>query len=369
MLRLGLLFSPIMALILFRYPAISMDPLPALSQVDSAEISAPGNVISRLDYQLLWNQEGKQKIFKSSRILALPEEAADRKIYVPFAGQGYFLFQRMGKEIEHRSSTGELFWQRESSAYPVSSPDGDILLLITGDSNRVDVMDRNGILVESSVLSGSLLVDYSFSRPGKEKSGASALVLFSDGRFYLLGAAGKLLFSGSVSEEPIFARSAALSADGTSLAFHYDQNGKDRVQVLQLELTEEGNSVNRSFDIELKSNHPYTISMLVQDDLALLGPPGETIAIHSGDIVLDRIYEASQDPSLHKAMAWMDGAVLMQEQRRMLILDQEGRLLGTFSMPELYSAGRLLPANKGQALYHNLSGQMRLFQLEPASVE
>ncbi|MBI39052.1 MAG: hypothetical protein CMF59_05595 [Leptospiraceae bacterium] len=368
MLRLGLLFFPVMALILFRYPAVSMDAQPALAQVQSAEIESPGK-LSAQKVQLLWSDEGKRRIYQSGRILDLPEAATDRKIFVPYAGQGFFLFERMGKEIEHRSSTGELFWQRESSAYPVSSPDGDILLLITGDSNRVDVMDRNGILVEGSVLSGSLLVDYSFASPGHSDRGASALVLFSDGRYFLLGPGGKMLYRGQVSDQPLFARSAALSADGKSIAFHYDQSGKDRLQVAKIQASEEGVSVEESYNIELKTNHPYTISMLVQEEVALLGPPGETIAVNGGEIILDRVYEAAQDPGLHKAMAWMDGVFLLQEQRRMLILSGEAQLLGSFAMGALYSPGRLLHLQKGQAFYHNLSGQLRLFQLVSGSVE
>ncbi|HBS05697.1 MAG TPA: hypothetical protein DEA96_12075, partial [Leptospiraceae bacterium] len=290
MIRLGLVFFPIMALILFRYPSVSIDGQPALAHVNSAEIESPGQ-LGREKVQLLWQSEGKRRIYNSGRILDLPGAADDRKIYVPHAGQGYFLFQRMGKEIEHRSSSGELFWQRESSAYPVSSPDGDILLLITGDSNRVDVMDRNGILVEGSTLSGSLLVDYSFSSPAHSEQGASAVILFSDGRYFVLGKAGKLLCKGLVTEKPMFARSVAISADGKTLAFHYDQSGTDHVQVARLIASEEGFAVEESYDIELKSNHPYTISMLVQDDIALLGPPGETIVVNSGKVILDRVYE------------------------------------------------------------------------------
>ena len=371
MLRLGLLLSPVIALVLFRYPAVSMEPLPALAHLESSSLAEPGSVTAKMTVQILHREEGKRKIYRNGRLYDLPEEAKERKVFVPDRAQGYLLFERMGKEIEHRSHSGELFWQRESSAYPVASPDGDIILLITGDSNRVDVMDRNGILVEGSALSGSLLVDYSFAVPEERaETGASALVVFSDGHYYLLGPGGKLLYRDVFSKKPVFARSAGISPDGKTFAIHFDQDGKDHVQLFELDASEDGYSVSRSFDSELGNVHPYTVAMAVQGETVVLAPPGETISIRNGSVELDRLYEAGENPSLHKAMGSLGQVFLIQEKNRVLIIDDRGQLLGSFAMSALFSAGRFLP-HGDRLLYHNLNAQFRLFQLtsESGSVE
>ncbi|MCB1139717.1 MAG: hypothetical protein KDK23_13215 [Leptospiraceae bacterium] len=368
MLRLGLLISPIIGLILFRYPSVDIPPLPEVAHIESGSVENPGPLSQKTGLQLLWKDSGERTVYRAGRIHKLPEEAADNKLFVPSHANGYLVFERMGKEIQHRSPSGELYWKRESSAYPASSPDGSIILMITGDANRVDVMDQNGIVDRGSILSGSLLVDYSFSRPG-EKALIRSVVLFSDGKYYLLGENGRLLFHSRLDAKS-FARSVALSGDGTSFALHFEKDGTDHLEVFGVSKSDDSIKVDSLFDTELKKNHPYTIPMAIEARTVVLGSPGETIVLKDGETSVDREYEPYADRGIHRAMAFSPSGALVQEKGTVLILGTEGELLGQFPM-DLYNPGRFLTdlSNSNQLIYHNQQGRLELFQLGSGSVE
>ncbi|MCB1169652.1 MAG: hypothetical protein KDK25_04930 [Leptospiraceae bacterium] len=368
MLRLGLLISPLVGLILFRYPSVDIPPMPEIAHLESGSLENAGPLSRKTGLQLLWKDAGDRTIYRAGKIHKLPEEAAGNKLFVPSHANGYLVFERMGKEIQHRSPSGELYWKRESSAYPASSPDGSIILMITGDANRVDVMDQNGIIMKDSALSGSLLVDYAFSRPGA-KALIRAIVLFSDGKYYLLGENGRLLFHSRL-EGKAFARSVALSGDGKTLALHFERNGTDHLEVFEVSKSDDGIQVDSMFDTELKKNHPYTIPMAVEGSTVVLGSPGETIVLRDGDLILDREYEPYADRGIHRAMEFSPSGALIQEKGAVLILNKEGELLGQFPMDQ-YNPGRFLAdlSNADQLIYHNQKGRLELFQLGSASVE
>lgn len=368
MFRLGLVLAPLFGLLLFRFPSVSIEPLPGLSHNWSFELDREENSGSSHELQLLWKEGAERFIYRAGSYFSLPDEVSDQRLFVPHGGKGYFVFQRMGKEIQHRSPSGELYWKRESSAYPVSSPDGSIVLLITGDSNRVDVMDRNGIVLKESELNGSLLVDYSFSH--SVASGARAAVLFSDGRYYILGENGKLLLSSRISEKPVFARSLALSENGNALALHFEQEGKDHLALYALRQEDSGMEMNRRFDLELESNYPYTVPMNVHEDTILFAPPGLSMSVNDGEILLRRSFESGN--GLHRALYFGPKGGLMQEENRMLILNEKGELLGLFGLSELLSPARLMrtpgPDMDGGVIFHSIRGEVKGFQFH-SSVE
>ena len=359
MLRIGLILTPLIALILFRYPAESIESMPRLELLESSSVEYPGPAVKDLHLQLLHKEEGVRKIYQSGREFSIPESLKEWSLSVPYEGQGYFAYQTIGSEIEHRSSSGELFWRRDSSSYPISNPSGTLILLITGDSNRVDVMDRNGILVKGASLSGSLLVDYAFSNPEPDQEGpaAAAIVLFSDGRYYLIDAAGKKLASDSISDDPVFARSVGLSIDGRSFAIHYEQDRKDYLAAYEWK----DGAVNLLYRFKLEKNYPYTLPLDCEDGRILFAPPGESLAVDDGDLTLHKKYDPPGD-SLYRAQAFVPSGALMQQQNQILVLDREGRYLGHFTMPEASTPGRFLPFEGRKVLFQNLGGAFRLFR-------
>lgn len=195
---------------------------------------------------------------------------------VPFLGKGYFHYQKTGKQIKFYSQTNELLWFKPYYSYPASDSTGSSLLLLTGDSNRVDIIDQNGTKAPVASISGNFMVHYFFDHSGKNK-----VVAFSNGQIvYIHDNQYKHIIQIKSDKQMLFVKSCTLSADGRLLAVHYLDHDKDKISVYSVTKTEEDPqtvSSNKLDEFDLPTVYPHLLHMSINDGGVLIAAPDQTL--------------------------------------------------------------------------------------------
>lgn len=232
MIRIFFLMSLVSGALFYRYPAVGYDAPPDIS-VQCTDF------LSSADYQTLRDEDGPVFFDRGKRV---PLDS-NRLYYVPPEGNGYFEYQKIGKEIAYYAHPDELYWKRESASYPVSDSRGKWILLMSGDLTAVRLMDHNGNAAPGLPLSGVLMTDYAFSdtyeientASSSPSVGAEAAVLFSSGPVYIVRFEPKFsVFTLSIPDaERSFAKSVAI--DGDRIAIHLQQDDQDFIREYRLD--------------------------------------------------------------------------------------------------------------------------------------
>lgn len=251
MIRLFLILSLVFGLVLYRYPAMSY--------------TAPNNIDihcssfeSENQYQTLLQENDKKPTFWSR---GQKSELSQGSLYfAPPLGQGYFEYQKIGKEIAYYAKPEELFWRRQSASYPVTDLEGRWILLLSGDLTSVRLMDRNGNAASIAPLQGILLTDYSFSTLLSDQTIQHwAAVIFSTGPLYLIRFEPNFQVYKLVlpKVEHFFAKSIAMLGD--KVAVHLQQNDVDYIRIYRF--NQEDESLRQIESVRLPYIVPYRISM------------------------------------------------------------------------------------------------------------
>ncbi len=219
---------------------------------------------------------------------ALGLEKSER-VFAPFHGNGYFRYAKIGRELSFLARNGEELWRKPYKAYPVSDPGGDLVLLLTGDNNRIDVIDPSGNPFGVRSVSGNFMTDLDFA----DRRAAAALV-FSTGAVTVLNeeAQAILRYTHESTDQPLFVKSCALGPDAQVVAIHMLDGDQDRIVVLRLsggvDQPEDYSVLRR---IDLNATYPHLLHFAVSPHGLLLTAPDRTAfyALGSGE---DRSYAA-----------------------------------------------------------------------------
>ncbi len=221
---------------------------------------------------LLLQQDTQEVLFTPSG-----EEpvASGQLLFVPFLGDGYFAYRKIGTNISYHTLQGEELWKREQESYPVSDSYGKLVLLVSGDNSRVDLIDYNGVSVGAKTISGNFLTDYCFAARNSIGS-----LLFSDGAWYILQEGGKLVAKyrdeegGEEREGDVpFFKSCALGPDGHFLALHALIGGRDTI--LLFSVSEQG--IEKLREVTLPAVYPHLLHMAVNRLGVLVAAPDRTL--------------------------------------------------------------------------------------------
>ena len=211
------------------------------------------------------------------------------RVFAPFHGNGFFRYAKIGRELSFLARNGEELWRKPYKAYPVSDPGGDLVLLLTGDNNRIDVIDPSGNPFGVRSVSGNFMTDLDFA--GRR---AAAALVFSTGAVTVLNeeAQAILRYTHESADQPLFVKSCALGPDARVVAIHMLDGDQDRIVVLRLNGdagTPEDYSVLRRID--LNATYPHLLHFAVSPHGLLLTAPDRTAfyALGSGE---DRNYAA-----------------------------------------------------------------------------
>ena len=269
MIRIFLFLSAVFGVVLYRFPAKSYSPPPALS-VGCTDL------LSQDRFQTLHYEKESPVLYSAARRTVLE---SDRLYFVPAEGKGFFEYQKIGKEIAYFVSPDEAYWRRETGSYPVSDSQGRWLLLQSGDLTAVRLMDHNGNIAAGEPLSGLLLTDYVFdenrmaaAEPANsesetaDRSGSdslSAALLFASGPVYVIRFEPqfRLMKLSIPKAKNYFAKSIALSRD--RVAIHLQEGNNDFIRIYSLVGEDEAQASSTESKVWLKEIESVPLSQLV----------------------------------------------------------------------------------------------------------
>ncbi|EHQ05370.1 hypothetical protein [Leptonema illini] len=279
MIRIFFLLSLVSGALFYRYPAVGYDAPPDISVQCS-------DFFSSADYQTLRDEDGPVFYDRGKRVPLDP----DRLYFVPPEGNGYFEYQKIGKEIAYYAHPDELYWKRESASYPVSDPRGKWILLLSGDLTAVRLMDHNGNAAPGLPLSGVLMTDYAFSdaehsdesKNSAQTAGSTAAVLFSSGPVYIVRFEPDFrIFTLTIpGAERSFAKSVAVGGD--RIAIHLQQDDQDFIREYRLD--EEKERLKEIESVRLPLVVPHRMPMALTESGVLFATGRFAGQIEDGEI-------------------------------------------------------------------------------------
>lgn len=221
--------------------------------------------------------------------------AKGTRVFAPFLGNGFFQYAKIGRELSFRARNGEELWRKPYKAYPVSDPGGDLVLLLTGDNNRIDVIDPSGNPFGVRSVSGNFMTDLDFAN----RRAAAALV-FSTGAVTVLNEEARAIleYEHASPDQPLFLKSCALGPDARVVAIHMLAGDQDRIVVLGLEGDAGAGEAHRPEKysvlrtIDLNATYPHLLHFAVNRHGLLLTAPNRTeyFALASGE---DRVFRGA----------------------------------------------------------------------------
>lgn len=328
-----LVFTPVF----FRLPAKTIEAPRTFSFVYQYNLDkdegTPGEMPAWNGVILPYTAFEGERTFKSP-IKSRRLDASDLA-FAPFLGQGYFRYQKVGKEIQFYAAGGELLWRKPFQSYPVADHTGKLVLLLTGDNNRVEVLDWNGNPVGVKSVAGNFMTDVNFAARA-----AAACVVFGGGEIYLIDGEGNLKFSYNLplTKRPRFVKSCAVMPDGQGMAVHALDGAEDALFVF---LAKNGKAVGDWAAI-LPEIIPQSVHMGVNEHGVLLAGRRSTTFYRAGAPIWKR--EIPDQGGYRPVYADRDWFAVGTD-RSVLVLDSRGRPLA--SVPVLGSASfRILPSSR-----------------------
>ncbi len=253
--------------------------------------------------------------------------AAGEIFSVPFLGDGYFRYFKVGKEVTFHDRRGELLWKKKYHSYPVTDHRGKLILLLTGDGNRVDIMDENGNLVGAKTVSGNFLTDFDFA-----SRAVGAALSFAGGEAYVINASGAIAYKyrRESKGKPLFFKSIALGPDGSTAAVHILTHKGDRIVVLGK--PEEGSKARVLHEIALKGVYPHLLHMAVgpKGVLLLAAPDFTAFYDDDGDLVWKNVV-GKPASTLYRPAYADQGFFVYGQGRRAVLVDDEGRAMAVLN--------------------------------------
>lgn len=274
----------------------------------------------------------------------IPLEKSDR-IFAPFHGNGYFRYAKIGRELSFLGRNGEELWRKPYKAYPVSDAQGKLVLLLTGDNNRIDIIDPSGNPYGVRSVVGNFMTDLDFAA----RRSAAALV-FSTGALTVLNEKGEaiLSYNHESREQPLFIKSCAIGPDGRVVAIHMLAGDHDRILVLEIDSdTESPEDYTVLREIDLKATYPHLLHFALNRYGLLLAAPDRTeyFALASGiDARLDGSLEntdtntgsqqqskpSAASPPVYRAVFADRNYFVFGQQDVAVVLDKTGRSMTRF---------------------------------------
>lgn len=131
------------------------------------------------------------------------------------AGQlGYTTYQKIGKQIQFHNNKGQMLWKLSSFSYPLCSPSGKRILLLSTDASSISLYDfeKNCLLPEKFI--DTLILDMDFC-----PTTHSVVLGTSSGKIICFNQEGEQLFlSQSTPSQYNYIKTVSYAEDGTYIA-------------------------------------------------------------------------------------------------------------------------------------------------------
>ncbi len=303
------------------------------------------NLFNFIQYKEREIQKNQKKDQSQTWLLQPADEAiairTDDLVTIPLLGEGYYNYQKTGKEIRYYSKKGEELWRKKYPYYPVSNYYGDLVLLLAGDGSQVYFMNNSGFLLRETGVHGAYLSDYDFAT----KSSYAALA-FSSGEAYVAGIESiAFSYNARGEEKQFFLKSCALSPYANFLALHFVEGETDFIMILKG--GEDGNSeIVRK--IKLPNIYPHLLHIAINSWGALVAAPDRTIFISlDGKEDWDKPLACTKNCPIYRPVHAETNFFLSGSSRFWSLIDKKGQVL--FKAPvsgQIKKGWRFLPTKK-----------------------
>lgn len=82
--------------------------------------------------------------------------------YVSASYKNYVVYQKVGKEINVYGSDGAKLWSMDTFSYPILSPSGNRLFLLSTDCSMISIWDQNRNPLLTNTFMGTMVTDYAW---------------------------------------------------------------------------------------------------------------------------------------------------------------------------------------------------------------
>ncbi len=249
-------------------------------------------------------------------------------VQIPVHAHGYFRYKQAGEQVYFHGLDGEILWQRELHSYPAGHPLGRMLLMITGDGNRVDILDDNGNYATIPSVSGNILNHYSFSELDE-----SACVVFSNAvRWIARGGDYVADYEPEYENKTLYMKSCAASRNGKFFALHYLLGKEDHIAYFNVTYDEDEDtySLSKEFDISPGETYPHILQMAVNSYGLIIAAPDTTLFYDmDGDLIREEKIETS---SIYRPVYAGSNFFVYGKGEQGIVLDQDGGFVTTLSV-------------------------------------
>lgn len=286
--------------------------------------------------------------FLSNKFYSISE---DRLIDYSLTGEGYFEYKKLGDEISYYSGYRELFWKKSFSSYPRPGYYSKLLPLVSGDGNTVFLVDLNGVPTGAKSVDGRFAIDIGYA-----SSVERTIVLFSGGEYFLFSETGEIIIQHQELETDhktsYFAKSTAVSEDGTIYGIHYQLSDKDHIKVMN----DQGKVL---YDLELDKIYPHKIHFSISNKgMMILALPNQFQLIsHKGKIILNQ--ESIKLDNYYNSTFVKSNLFMIGLQDKIIVFNDEGRVVWEKSIPGNMNPYRFLPSEWPNVFYIETSQDIR----------
>jgi len=289
---------------------------------------------------------------------AAPRELkSNSRYFAPFHGRGYFQYEKVGSKIFFNGRDGEQLWEKEFNSYPVSGPSGKLIFLLTGDNNRIELLDWSGNPIGVESISGNFLSDYDFAT----RTVAAALA-FAGGDAYLIDEKGKVRLHHSFAAPgvQIFLKSCAISPDGSLIAVHHLSGNEDRITLLAPPSDEKQKSeVVGTFS--LASVYPHLLHFAVSDHGLLLAAPDRTTFYNrKGEVLFDHKRTST---GVYRPVFADYNYFIYGDTDGLVAMDENGARIATVRVPDPDAPYRIIASKSERQIFVQLKNGVVVYQL------
>jgi hypothetical protein len=272
----------------------------------------------------------------------------DNYFEIPFYGNGFYSYKKIGDKITYYSKDGEVLWKKPSKSYPYSTYNDQLTLLVAGDGNQVLLIDKNGNQSGIEQADGSFLTDIS------QTYNKGIAVLFSGGEVYRLNSTGGLIFKKQEDDSNnfIFYKSASLSPDGAYLGLHYLKNKTDYISLYD----STGKLLNT---YPLDNVYPHKIFFSVGNDGSLLLNLRDVVLVSNPKGNLIHQNQKKKSYEVYQLSSIVNNHFIYQIDNYIYFLNNKGEITKTINLGKDHY--RIIPTNSQNQIF--IESKQSIYQI------
>jgi hypothetical protein len=276
----------------------------------------------------------------------------DSLVDLPFLGEGFYTYKKIGSLVKYFSRDGELLWQKDFHSYPKSNANGEITLLLSGDQNQILLIDRNANPVGEGEIHGRFFVDIQMNDIDDQ-----ILILFSGGEIFKINQLGQVLLKKDLSvEKGIRFLKSGYIGNGYFL-IHLLEDDFDQL----VSFDEKG---DENFRFKLSQIYPYKIFVASLDKNSTAIRLPQKILFIDGKGTQKSSIQIDEDFKIYNPIFSSGNLYYTQVGDSIQAFDRNGKLIRKISLEKGSSPLRFLPTAQKDSFWIETQNDLILFAKE-----